>query len=94
MKYFILSAQQIYTLQQLCRNLGRVQESESWTEEKEYLRSSTIELYKESFKEIPDFINMIVGYSTPNPKEIEIWHRDESGELNLGGEQDESVESE
>jgi hypothetical protein len=94
MKYFILSAQQIYTLQQLCKDLGRVQESRFWTEEKEHLRISAIELYQESFKEIPDFIDTLVGYSSPNPNQVEIWYRNESGEIERSIEQHESVESE
>jgi len=30
---------------------------------------------------VPDELDMIVGYSTPNPNEIKIWNRDEKGIL-------------
>ena len=81
MKYFIISEEQIENLKRFSITLGRLQNSEQWTEEKELKISEMIDRHIERLKEIPDFVDMIVGYSTPNPREIEIWNRNDQGNL-------------
>ena len=81
MKYFIISEEQIENLKRFSITLGRLQNSEQWTEEKELKIIEMIDRHIERFKEIPDFVDMIVGYKTPNPREIEIWNRNDQGNL-------------
>lgn len=81
MKYFIVSEEQLENSMRFVITLGRIQNSEQWTEEKELKIIEMIEKHRERFKEIPDFVDMIVGYSTPNPREIEIWNRNDQGNL-------------
>ncbi len=76
MKYFIVSQEQLEILISFSTTLGITQNSEQWTEVKEFRIASMIEKLQEGFKEIPDHIDTIVGYSSPNPTHCTLWKRE------------------
>lgn len=79
MKYYILSSEKLQRYRNRCLMLGLIQNSEGWSEEKEAEIMDTINALENTFESIPDELDMIVGYSTPNPNEVKIWNRDEKG---------------
>lgn len=72
MKYFIVSEEDLDHLQDCAVDFGIYQGSSK--------TSFLIELNKARLeakrKEIPDDIDIIVGYSSPNPEQLTIWQRE------------------
>lgn len=81
MKYYIISTEKLQKYRNTCLMLGLIQNSERWSDEKEAEIMDTINALENLFESIPEELDMIVGYSTPNPNEVKIWNRDERGKF-------------